>query len=343
MTTISKKCNNKRFLYTVIASSIVAASSQAFALESLSGAIFTTTPDGTIVNENVRYANKQEVFLDGGPGPNAPGHAAALPAGWYYFQVTDPSGKCLLSSKEAFAGQTGGTCGTEGNKKGSPKAQSAGSFEAEPLACRLFYFDGVGGVTFANASYPVTVKEKGKEVVVDMPCRHVLGSEFEPKLAELPDGGTIQLYPFANTPNNGGVYKAWVSPEERVQQACYGLDLDMETGTECDGFFGFIPRYSKTDNFKVKLERGVEPESYDIGLRAFHDKNLNCKYDPNYVAPLLGEELISNWDFGVTDPSLSRNYKRTLPLEAYPVTFSVLGQAVNARWSIDHFMWFADQ
>ncbi|MEJ2511268.1 MAG: hypothetical protein P8Y72_06680, partial [Anaerolineales bacterium] len=35
------------------------------------GAIFTTTPDGTIVNENVRYESKLEVYLDGGPGPNA--------------------------------------------------------------------------------------------------------------------------------------------------------------------------------------------------------------------------------------------------------------------------------
>ncbi len=32
------------------------------------GAIFTTTPDGTVVNENVRYTQKIEVYLDGGPG-----------------------------------------------------------------------------------------------------------------------------------------------------------------------------------------------------------------------------------------------------------------------------------
>ena len=32
-----------------------------------SGAIFTTTPDGGIVNENVRYELKREVYLDGGP------------------------------------------------------------------------------------------------------------------------------------------------------------------------------------------------------------------------------------------------------------------------------------
>lgn len=63
-----------------------------------SGAIFTTVADGTIVNANVQYQSKCDVYLDGGPGPNAPAGAAGLPAGDYYFQVTDPSGKKLLST-----------------------------------------------------------------------------------------------------------------------------------------------------------------------------------------------------------------------------------------------------
>jgi hypothetical protein len=37
-------------------------------------------------------------FLDGGPGPHAPAYAAGLPDGDYYFQVTDPSGRTLLST-----------------------------------------------------------------------------------------------------------------------------------------------------------------------------------------------------------------------------------------------------
>ena len=49
----------------------------------LPGAIFTTTVDGTIVNENVRYEKKEDVYLDGGPGPHAPSTAAGLPAGEY--------------------------------------------------------------------------------------------------------------------------------------------------------------------------------------------------------------------------------------------------------------------
>src|SRR6476659_6824945 len=62
----------------------------------LSGAIFTTTADGSRVNANI-YAAKEDVYLDGGPGQNAPAKAAGLPEGDYYFQVTDPSGKTLLS------------------------------------------------------------------------------------------------------------------------------------------------------------------------------------------------------------------------------------------------------
>jgi hypothetical protein len=62
----------------------------------VSGAIFTTRADGTEVNYNI-YSDKNDVYLNGGPGLNAPSTAAGLPDGVYVFQVTDPSGKTLLS------------------------------------------------------------------------------------------------------------------------------------------------------------------------------------------------------------------------------------------------------
>jgi cysteine-rich repeat protein len=65
----------------------------------LTGAIFTSLVDGSSVNENL-YDAKEDVYLDGGPGGNAPPGAAALPEGDYYFQVTDPSGMTLLSSDD---------------------------------------------------------------------------------------------------------------------------------------------------------------------------------------------------------------------------------------------------
>ncbi len=61
------------------------------------GSIFTTLSDGSAVNAN-HFESKCAVYLDGGPGPNAPATAASLADGDYYFQVTDPSGKTLLST-----------------------------------------------------------------------------------------------------------------------------------------------------------------------------------------------------------------------------------------------------
>src|SRR5882672_7116140 len=62
-----------------------------------SGALFTTNENGTRVNQNI-YDDKRDVYIDGGPGPNAPQTAAGLDDGNYYFQVTGTDGKALFSS-----------------------------------------------------------------------------------------------------------------------------------------------------------------------------------------------------------------------------------------------------
>src|SRR5262245_19891219 len=62
-----------------------------------SGAVFTTDETGSRVNANI-YEDKRDVYIDGGPGPNAPQTAAALDDGNYYFQVTGTDGKALFSS-----------------------------------------------------------------------------------------------------------------------------------------------------------------------------------------------------------------------------------------------------
>lgn len=77
----------------------------------VSGAVFTTLPDGSEVNFNI-YSDKSLVYLDGGPPMGAPAGAAGLPgpgstvfgitiSGTYVFQVTDPPGKNLLSTDAA--------------------------------------------------------------------------------------------------------------------------------------------------------------------------------------------------------------------------------------------------
>ena len=88
-----------RFVVLALAVSATAASAQSSSLP-LTGAIFTTLSDGSRVNANI-YSAKCDalgVYLDGGPGPNAPQGAAGLPDGDYFYQVTDPSGKTLLST-----------------------------------------------------------------------------------------------------------------------------------------------------------------------------------------------------------------------------------------------------
>jgi hypothetical protein len=60
----------------------------------LPGAIYTTTENGGPVNKNI-YDNMSDVYLNGGPDKHG-----QLPEGDYYFQVTDPSGKTLLSTDD---------------------------------------------------------------------------------------------------------------------------------------------------------------------------------------------------------------------------------------------------
>ena len=74
---------------------------------------------------------------------------------------------------------------------------------------------------------------------------------------------TVQLFPYSSTPNEGGEYKVWMTPVDRY---------DALGG----GAFGFLPRYSKTDNFKVAA-------ALDSDGDGIIDADDNCpfKYDPS--------------------------------------------------------------
>ncbi len=281
----------------------------------LKGAIFTTKADGVIVNENVRYEDKTEVYLIGGPpSPNAPNSAAALPDGDYYFQITDPSGKCLLSSTIDTANTKDGTCGNM-NGNGPNK------FKPQPLECRKFNVEN-GIVTMV---YPAHNGDA---------CEHLTDSND--------DGGlTVQMFPFSDTPNPGGVYKAWVAPVDDVRRACKGTTstniefLGDEWGENCEGVWGFKHSESKTDNFKV-LENRLT--AWPVSARAFHDINLNCKFDP------LIDELIIDWGFALHEPYLSpfiqtrgipSNFRTTNePSGEDILTFDVIGRQ-GLIWAID--------
>jgi hypothetical protein len=228
----------------------------------LSGAIFTTDEDGNRVNQNL-YEAKEDVYLDGGPGPNAPSGAAGLPAGDYYFQVTDPSGKTLLST--------------------------------DPVKCRRFTVSDDGVITSVD-SVTLVMKVKGK--LTDVDCTHATGVDQDhSELGAI----TVQLMPYDDTPNKGGVYKVWVTPVDD-----FVGDPDKVDNPKY--FHGFVPSCSKTDNFKVK-KKGKPVVPPTLTIRKFHDADMDCVEDE-------GEAEITGWKVFVTDTLGATNTYHT-PITIY--------------------------
>src|SRR2546425_3963715 len=147
----------RRLLFSLAVVVFLAAAFSSLHASAPSGAIFTTLVDGSEVNYNI-YQAKEDVYLDGGPGPGAPQTAAGLDDGTYVFQVTDPPGKTLLST--------------------------------DPARCRQF--------TVANGVITGVVAQPNG-------CQHATGTDIDHNAT------TVQLVPFKDTGNPGGVYKVWVT------------------------------------------------------------------------------------------------------------------------------------
>lgn len=168
----------------------------------LPGAIFTTDANGVIVNGNTKYESKcglTGVWLDGGPGPNAPPTAAGLPDGDYYFQVTDPSCKVLLS-----------------NDPVQDRCVTVKNGVIDNATCSV------------NPHNTMPSVDAGGGVVVEL-C-------------------AAPSIPFDDTPNNGGVYKAFMTQVGDFTGDPTQVDSEGWSPGNCHGF---IPAASKTDNFKV--------------------------------------------------------------------------------------------
>jgi hypothetical protein len=275
---------------------------------SIAGAIFTTTPDGTVVNENVGYAQKIEVYLDGGPGPNAPQKAAGLPDGAYYFQVTDPSGKVLLSEDPSMC----------------RKVRVANGIIVELLNANLSYTVGKKTIACHVQDSP--------DGVAGPSGRHDLNTDAD-------HGGNgaivVQLMPFLDTPNNGGVYKAWMVTEAQYQDN--GGDPDAIPQALTGKVKGFVPdpgfggaavpgsrSQVKTDNFKVK-NPGKPCYSPLLTVKKFHDANFNGVWD-------AGEEAITGWEMTITDPTGTSNtaFTPVVDLMALPVGAWTVKEALPA-------------
>lgn len=90
----------------------------------------------------------------------------------------------------------------------------------------------------------------------------------------------MQLAPFADTPNNGGEYKVHVTEIE---------NYDPEAKNSC---FGFIPRYTKTDNFKVRAPKPPEePDTFCVSGRKCFDRDADGECD-SQDGPVAGISIV---------------------------------------------------
>lgn len=97
----------------------------------------------------------------------------------------------------------------------------------------------------------------------------VLSSLDHPVVAGDCNGVRVQVAPFNDTPNNGGVYKLWVTRKD---------DYTLNGG--------FQPGSTKTDNFHVKAPSDV-PELADLNVYKFYDANGNGLWEADEI-PLFG-------------------------------------------------------
>ena len=239
-----------RKVYTAgLLAMVAAAATVQLGAHQSSGAIFTTLPDGSAVNFNI-YASKDDVYLDGGPGQNAPQTAAGLDDGTYVFQITDPSGKVLLSQDIAACRQV---------------TVSGGVITASlaPASCATPHLTGL------DADWGAT---------------------------------TVQMMPYADTPNNGGEYKAWVTYLDDFLNACEANGVaDGLSVVDCGmgrrgNFHGFFGRHSKTDNFKV----GGQPKELDT---RFHAGSLGGSFIDGLMVTWTDTLGASNRKWSHNDPA----------------------------------------
>ena len=179
------------------------------AFTQVNGAIFTTISDGTTINGNIYHA-KTSVYLNGGP-QNKNG-AVISPDGNYYFQVTDPSGRVLLSADSIHCREV---VVSGGRVTGVPSSTPSGCISGlHPL----------GTWNSSNLGTPVQL------------CPPTSSSRSD----NLGGGSNFDAHNWCDfTPNNGGEYKAWLTPVGSYDAA------------NCPNF-GFCDSASKTDNFKVR-------------------------------------------------------------------------------------------
>jgi hypothetical protein len=145
--------------------------------------------------------------------------------------------------------------------------------------------------------------------VVVTGCQHATGDDIDH------GAKTVQLIPYANTPNNGGEYKVWATRLEDFLAGCQALGFPDESGLdEVDCGFkddetppkglnahGFTTDSSKTDNFKVKQDDRIR----EIDSIFYEDKNGNGTYDWYKETQLSGKKMTWTDTLGVENTKWS--------------------------------------
>ena len=174
------------------------------------GAIFTTLPNGETVNSNV-YTDKYNVYLSGGPQVGC--SQAGLPDGEYYYQVTTPAGKVLLSE--------------------------------DPIECRTAvvvngYWTGGGSCLNESCCHAETVYTPGCTGPQQMQTQLM-------PYADTPDpGGEYKVWATKVVDFDYDNYLAFCNDP----MICGAMSqAERRTGFS----FGFADAASKTDNFKVRV------------------------------------------------------------------------------------------
>ncbi len=111
-------------------------------------------------------------------------------------------------------------------------------------------------------------------------CAHALGT-FNQSNGQMP----VQLFPFLETPNPGGEYKAWLTP---VASYSHNGSATACSSPNSNVRFGFCASDSKTDNFKIRAVKAAY-----VTVCKFHDQNANGTQDAT-------EPLIPHWPIVAT-------------------------------------------
>jgi hypothetical protein len=143
---------------------------------------------------------------------------------------------------------------------GGPNNSSGGG--GLPEGGYVFQVTDPSGATLLSSDPPlnrqVTVDDTGFIVGIVEPGHSVNDLGDDP----LTGPAAVELCPFANTPNNGGEYKVWLTPVASFIDPDIG-NCVLETGkspsgVDCAGKFGFVGGHIKTDNFKAPDEPSPE-------------------------------------------------------------------------------------